>query len=143
MVLAQSPTQQQRHTNSLPVLSVFFDTLSVSLSVSLSFDPGKDCSRTADEASPHAPKVISCGKPALLSGVGNDPIVADICHLDEAWRGANGPKDALIIAFTLSNSLISTMAISSCMTDPEETSLARGTRQAGNRANSQTAPYEL
>jgi hypothetical protein len=55
--------------------------------------------RTSDEASPHAPKVISCGKPALFSGVGYDPIMADICHLDEAWRRANGPKDTLIIAF--------------------------------------------
>lgn len=55
--------------------------------------------RTTYEASPHPPKIISCGKPALFSRVGYHTVVADICHLDEAWRGANCSEDTLIIAF--------------------------------------------
>lgn len=55
--------------------------------------------RTTYKAPPHASEIIRCGKPALFSRVGYNPIVANICHLDEAWRGANSSKDTLIITF--------------------------------------------
>lgn len=55
--------------------------------------------RTTYKAPPHASEIIRCGQPALFSRVGYNPIVANICHLDEAWRGANSSKDTLIITF--------------------------------------------
>jgi hypothetical protein len=54
--------------------------------------------RTTYEAPPHASEIIRCGKPALFGRVGYDPIVANISHFDEAWRGANSSKDTLIVS---------------------------------------------